>query len=90
MKRYMELVKAVLRYVEEHDDGDTQEGCVIPLTHFGGYSENAVRYHILLCDENELLNVCWMEKNPGSLVQVLAGSLTWEGHNALDEWREQE
>ncbi|MYB48786.1 MAG: DUF2513 domain-containing protein [Dehalococcoidia bacterium] len=72
MKRYMQLIRAILQYVECHGNG--QSMCQPEID---GYTPAQVSYHIELCKQAGYI---WAD---GPFPQTL----TWAGHNALDDLR---
>ena len=78
MKRDMELIKQILKYVEQNDKND---GRLLPAPEFPDYGENEVSYHIDLCEQAGYITV--QRTSGGSFLR----SLSWQGHNALDELR---
>ena len=73
MKRYMALIRIILEYVECH--GDTE---YLSPPEVKGYTPDQVWYHIDLCQQAE-----YIKPRKGR-----PQNLTWAGHNALDQMRE--
>lgn len=83
MKREWQLIREILEYVErtlrpEH----VGRGLSVPKPEaFGsGYAEEEIEYHVQLCAEAGYLNLM-------PLMGTRIKSLTWAGHNKLDEMR---
>ena len=82
MKRNMDLIRAILLYVEEHDDG-TKSLAVNALTlpdEYRTVNELSFFEHIALMKERGLI------ETDGYLIR----RLTWEGHEFLDNSRSPE
>ena len=54
MKLDQELIKAILKYVEEHSKGD---GRVLAIPELPGYDECQIAYNIKMCDQAGFLEV---------------------------------
>ena len=78
MTRDMQLVKAILKYVERNG---RFRGRPIELPEFPGYSPESVEYHATLCVQAGYLKV--EETNGG----IFPRYLTWAGQEALAELR---
>ena len=72
MKRHMNLIRAVLEYVECHGDSE-----FLAPPEVDGYSPGEIEYHIQLCEQAGYLETR----------QAYPRTLTWDGHNALDKLR---
>ena len=75
MKRDMELIKQVLKYVERNAPGT--RGFVIQ-PELPSFTDEQIEYHITLCNQAGLITL----NNAGMMT-----ALTWEGHNELERLR---
>ena len=80
MKRNMYLIKLILKYVEHKDENN---GRHLPTPEFPDYTDQQVSYHVELCNQAGYVEV--LPTGGGAFLR----SLTWSGHNALDELRKE-
>ncbi len=80
MKRNMDLIKAILKYVEQNDKND---GRHLSPPEFPDYTDQQVSYHVELCRQANYVEV--LPTGGGAFLR----SLTWSGHNALDELKKE-
>ena len=78
MKRDMELIKQILKYVEQKDKND---GRLLPAPEFPGHTDEEVTYNIDLCGQAGF--VATQSTSGGKFLR----SLTWTGHNGLERLR---
>ncbi len=76
MKRYMDLIHKILRYVEANENDDP-----LSVPDFENYTPAQVQYHIALCYEAGFVNA--IEVKVGSRAKYQLRSLTWKGHEEL-------
>ena len=69
MKRYMQLIRAIMEYAETHGNG---AGLAPP--EVKGYTPDQVANHVILCEE-----AGYLEISPGPLID----RITWAGHEFL-------
>jgi hypothetical protein len=80
MKRDMELVREILRRVEDHQQAMGWVPLDIP-----GHSREEVSYHVMLLAQAGLLEATDLVSTAGFLYE--AKRLTWAGHEFLDAIR---
>ena len=78
MKRDMQLILTILRYVEQHWSGDDIRVVI------EDYTSAQVYYHIGLCVEAKFLHYVHEAENEKYWIR----GLTWAGHGFLDQNRE--
>ena len=78
MKRDMQLILKILRYVEEQWSGRAIKVAI------EGYTPAQMDYHIRLCAEAKLLRCTYESDTETYWVE----RLTWAGHDFLDQNRE--
>ena len=82
MKRYLDLILKLLEFTEEQANGDVHPPEV------PGYSLRQVHYHVGLCKEAGYMKV--RELSGGKkFPRYRIISLTWQGHEAMEELRKQ-
>ena len=79
MKRYMDLIVAILRYAEEKGNG-----VELDPPNFEDYTEAQVNYHVILCKQAKYLLVSTTHSYPP---EHKIKQLTWDGHEFLDQNR---
>ncbi len=79
MKRYMDLILAILRYVEKEGNG-----VELDPPRFADYTETQINYHVELCGEAKYLHVSKVHSTPPAF---RISRLTWAGHEFLDQNR---
>ena len=84
MKRDMDLVRAILITIEEHEKGFAPHNIEIQ-----GYSEEQIGYHIYLMGQAGLLEVSDASSIGGDSPQAIPHSVTWNGHEFLANAREE-
>lgn len=84
MKRDMDLVRAILIAMEDHEKGFAPDSLGIP-----DYSEEQIGYHIHLMGQAGLLDVSDASSLDGDSPSAIAHSITWNGHEFLANAREE-
>lgn len=84
MKREMDLVRAILIAMEEHEHGFAPTALKIP-----GYSEEQIGYHVYLMGQAGLLDVSDVSSLDGASPQAIPHSIRWNGHEFLANAREE-
>ena len=76
MKRYMQLIRAILEYVTVKSNGND-----LALPEINGYTPDQVSYHVKLCEEAGFLDIVIdaSTKQATGIVRI-----TWQGHEFLD------
>lgn len=82
MKRDMELVRAILLYIEHSDSGVVSE-----VSKLEGYDDNIVAYHVNMLVEAALLAGIEYSGHGRSFPNWAEVRLTWAGHEFLDAAR---
>jgi Hypothetical protein (DUF2513) len=84
VKRDMELVLNILKYLDKREEITAIEELEIP-----GYSSDVVAYHCRRMYEAGFLDAeaTFSKTTPSRLVKVRPFGLTWEGHEFLDSLR---
>lgn len=83
MKRYMELILALLRFAEQKADQSLE----LP-PEIKGWTPEQVHYHVGLCREAGFLTASEESAAaPSSYRRHFISCLTWKGHEKLDELR---
>ena len=82
MQRYMELIYKILEHAEQKASG---KWSLLP--EFPGYTCEQVHYHAKLCDEAGYLTVQKISSLEEPFARYKVGSLTWTGHEALAQYR---
>lgn len=77
MKRYMDLIRRLLEQMEA-----TELNRPLREPEIAGYTPDQVRYHITLCLQAGYARRISPESNSNVV------ELTWQGHEALDAFRE--
>lgn len=83
MKRYMDLIREILRFVEREHCGESLE-----IRNLDGYTCRQIQYHIELCVEAGYLHAeqsrdhC--KDQHGRYPIMLIQRLTWQGHEFLN------
>ncbi len=81
MKRDKRLIRKILEYVSDCPD----PGARLDESGFGDdYSAKTVLYHISLCEQAGFLASHTVGVNNQSWTTL---TLTWEGHNAIEQWK---
>ena len=80
MRRYSDLIKKILVYMEGCKGNPPFEAPRIEK-----YTMEQVHYHIGLCNEAEYLHVIEHSAR-NTLSQYEIKALTWKGHEVLDGW----
>ena len=83
MKRKMKLICRILVHVECH-----LVSGLIPVPEFDGYSDSEIHYHVGLCEQAGYLVTGGAGVYDGEKQYSGLGSLTWTGHEALSELRQ--
>ena len=83
MKRDMDLVRAILLAVEEHDHGFAPDDLEID-----GFTEEQIAYHAFIMMEGGLLEGIDMTTRGSESPEAAIRHLTWAGHEFLDAARE--
>ncbi len=78
MNRDMDLICQILKYARDNATGRGIQAPVIP-----DVSEEALHYHIGLCEEAGYLKVI-PRQTIGSLPRFAILNLTWDGHDFLE------
>lgn len=84
MKRDMELVRAILMFVDEHPHGFLNEPISIE-----GYSDEEVGYHCYLMEQAGLVHAKDQTTMADLSPNWTAVAMTWKGHEFLDNARDQ-
>jgi hypothetical protein len=79
MKRNLELVKLILEHFENKEDWSHEENIINE-----GYDSKLISYHIDLLFEAGLINGEASTSPTGRIYDVLPFRLTWEGHEFLE------
>ena len=82
MKRDMELILLILKYVEENGNGKS-----LRCPTFENYDADQTKYHIGLCIEAGFLNGEKSQSMSHGTTYIVF-SLTWEGHQKLESMRD--
>lgn len=82
MKRDYELVRKILLFLEEKS---TPEAIACPKIE--GYDDLAIKYHLLLLAQAQLIDYEPERTDTGRIIRVIAFSLSWQGHDFLDSVR---
>lgn len=83
LKRYMDLIREILRHVEREHKGES-----IEIRRLDGYSRRKIQYHVELCVEagylqgRPLRDKCQDDHGLYQVWQI--HRLTWKGHEFLD------
>ena len=80
MRRFKDLVQAILSYVERYSGPPPIEVPEIP-----SFDQLQVHYHVGLCSEAGFLHVKEIPNPNGCWKQYEIINLTWQGHEALDK-----
>ncbi len=75
MQRSMDLIREILRKLEEHNHGYAPQNFSID-----GFSDEQVGYHIYLMGEAGLLKTHNVTSSADMSPNAIASGLTWEGH----------
>lgn len=79
MKRNMDLIREILKKVEQHDDPN---GLFEPLE-VGGYTKNQISYHIKLLNDAGLLDADDVSTMNPDGFEWYPGNLTWDGQEFI-------
>ena len=84
MKRNMEIVLAILEFLEERE-----EISLIPILEIPAYDNDVVSYHCRRMYEAGLLDAeaVTSSSTDARLINVLPFGLTWQGHEFLDSMK---
>lgn len=82
MKRYLYLIRYILEYAEGKESGAFSHA-----PECSKHSWEELHYHIGLCGEAGFLRVKKVSAADEAHPRYEVGSLTWEGHEALDRLR---
>lgn len=80
MKRDKKLIRKILEYVRDNDETTT----TLHPSDFEDYSKPTIEYHVDLCEQAGFLK--GPEDFHGGNVFTRPLTLTWEGHNAIEQW----
>jgi hypothetical protein len=83
MKRDMDLIRAILLSVEEHEDGRAPRDLTVD-----GYSAEQIGYHNYLIGDAGLAKTADVTTRGSSGPMALVIHLTWAGHEFLDAARD--
>lgn len=84
MKRDLDLVKAILLHFEDKEDWAHEKQIDVE-----GYDKKLVSYHLSIMYEAGLINCEPMTSNTGRIYDVVPFRLTWDGHEFLDNIKDQ-
>lgn len=84
MTRDLELIKQILLHFENKTDWKHEKNFEIE-----GYDSNLVAYHLQLIYEAGLINGEAITSNTGRIYDVIPFRLTWQGHEFLDNIKDQ-
>jgi hypothetical protein len=79
MKRNMELVRSILLEMEKQESGFVKGGLEVD-----GFDDEAIGYHCYLMAQAGLINAAESTSMSSSSPSAIPTSLTWEGHEFLD------
>ena len=87
MKRDMDLIRRLLLYLEEKQSSRPEANVCVQ-----GYSKEEIVYHLALMAQAGYIDyeAFGSISNPNRLIEVVPGSLTWEGHELLETMRDAE
>lgn len=78
MKRDLDLIRAILKKVESHEDPSGLHETL----DINGYNQNEISYHIKLLNDERFLDAMDVS-SAGPNFLWWPGSLTWKGHELL-------
>ena len=81
MKRDMDLARLILMRIESQENYNDDISC-----EFNGYTDEQVRYHIMLLNEAGLLDAIDASSMKG--INWIPRRLTWQGHEFLESARD--
>ena len=81
MKRDMDLARLILMRIESQENYSDDISC-----EFNGYTDEQVRYHIMLLNEAGLLDALDASSMKG--INWIPRRLTWQGHEFLESARD--
>jgi len=84
MTRDLELIKQILLYFESKTDWKHEENIEIE-----GFDKKLVAYNLQLMYESGLINGEAITSNTGRIYDVIPFRLTWDGHEFLDNIKDQ-
>lgn len=79
MKRDMDLVREILLWATQHDEGSFGANPKIP-----EYTEDQVAYHVHLMEQAGLVTAADIPDIGGSSPAAILTSVTWIGHDFID------
>jgi len=83
MKRDMDLVRAILLALEEHEFGFAPRDLKVE-----GYTKEQIGYHVHIMVEGELVEGIDVTTQESKSPEAVVSHLTWSGHEFLDAARE--
>lgn len=84
MKRDLDLVRKILIHFEEKTDWKNEKDLKL-----SGFQDKDVSYHLDIIYEAGLLNSEPILSKQGRVIDTIPFRLTWEGHEFLDNIREE-
>jgi len=84
MKRDLDLIKSILLHFEDKESWAHEKDIEIE-----GYDKKLVSYHLSIMYEAGLINGEAITSNTGRIYDVIPFRLTWEGHEFLDNIKDQ-
>ena len=80
MKRDIELVRSILKWIEEREEG-RNIGWQIEIE---GFNEEQIGYHVYLMGQAGLLEVADTSSSDSRSPEAIPIDMTWDGHEFLD------